>query len=214
MRKVDNAELRMSFLLTLRERGIRNTDLLRAFEKLNRAKFVGHIYADLARQDVSLPIGCGQSQTSPSSLAVMIDALQLGREHRVLEVGTGSGYATAILSMLAFSVATVDRYKSLTLEAAARFHTFGLNNIVSHHADGRHGLAGHGPFDRIFVDGAFSSDPLELLAQLQPNGILVGIRRGDKSQLVRYKKVKSRIEHHAVIDMTAPILQIGTALAM
>ena len=104
MKKADSAELRMSFLLTLRERGIRDTALLRAFEKINRTKFVGHLYADLARDDVSLPIGCGQTQTSPSWLALMIDALNVSAEHRVLEIGTGSGYATAILSMLAHSV--------------------------------------------------------------------------------------------------------------
>lgn len=214
MKTADAAEIRMSFLLTLRERGIRNTNLLRAFEKINRTKFVGHIYADLAREDISLPIGCGQSQTAPSDLALMIETLHLSAEHRVLEIGTGSGYGTAIMSMLSQSVATIDRYKSLTLESAARFQAFGLENITSHHGDGRHGLANHGPYDRILVDGAFSSDPLELLALLQPNGILVGIKRTEKSELVRYKKVKSRFEHQVIAPMTAPLLQAGMALAM
>lgn len=214
MKKADSAEIRMSFLLTLRERGIRNTDLLRAFEKINRTKFVGHLYADLAREDISLPIGCGQTQTAPSALAVMIDALNVGADHRVLEIGTGSGYAAAILSRLAQSVATVDRYKSLTLEAAARFQSFSLDNISSHHGDGLHGLPAHGPFDRILVDGAFVTDPLELLAQLQPNGILVGIRRGAQCDVIRYRKVKSRFEHQVIADFCAPYLQEGVAEAM
>lgn len=214
MKKQDSAEIRMSFLLTLRERGIRNTNLLRAFEKINRTKFVGHLYADLARENMSLPIGCGQSQTAPSDLALMMDALQVSAEHRVLEIGTGSGYASAILSRLSHSVATMDRYKSLTLEAAARFQAFGIENVSSHHGDGRHGLQGHGPFDRILVDGAFGSDPLELLAQLQPNGILVGIKRAEKSEVVRYKKVKSRFEQQVIGPMTAPFLQAGVAIAM
>jgi protein-L-isoaspartate(D-aspartate) O-methyltransferase len=214
MKSANLAELRMSFLLTLREHGIRNTALLRAFEKINRTKFVGHLYADLARDDISLPIGCGQSQTSPSSLALMMDALNVSADHRVLEIGTGSGYATAILSMLAQSIATVERYKSLTLEAAARFQSFKLENISVHHGDGRHGLAAHGPFDRILVDGAFASDPLELLAQLQPNGILVGIKRGERSELVRYKKVKSRFEQQVLAPLSAPLLQEGVARAM
>lgn len=214
MKKQDSAEIRMSFLLSLRERGIRNTNVLRAFEKINRTKFVGHLYADLAREDISLPIGCGQSQTAPSDLALMLDALQVSADHRVLEIGTGSGYATAILSRLSQSVATMDRYKSLTLEAAARFQSFGIENVSSHHGDGRHGLSGHGPFDRILVDGAFASDPLELLSQLQPNGILIGIKRNDKSELVRYKKVKSRFDHQVIAPMSAPFLQGGLALAM
>ena len=214
MKTADAAEIRMSFLLTLRERGIRNTNLLRAFEKINRTKFVGHVYADLAREDISLPIGCGQSQTAPSDLALMIETLNVEPDHRVLEIGTGSGYASAILSRLANSVSTIDRYKSLTLEAAARFKAFGIENIACHHGDGRHGLSAQGPFDRILVDGAFSSDPLELLALLQPNGILVGIKRAEKSALVRYKKVKSRFEHQVIAPMTAPLLQAGVALAM
>jgi protein-L-isoaspartate(D-aspartate) O-methyltransferase len=214
MSPADQAEIKMSFLLTLRERGIRNTNLLRAFEKINRSKFVGHLYADLAREDISLPIGCGQSQTAPSDLALMLDALQVSAEHRVLDIGTGSGYASAIMSWITQSVVTVDRYKSLTLEAAARFQAFGIENISSHHGDGRHGLSAHGPFDRIFVDGAFASDPLELLAQLQPNGILVGIKRAERSELVRYKKVKSRFEQQVIAPMSAPLLQAGVAIAM
>lgn len=214
MKPQDSAEVRMSFLLTLRERGIRNTNLLRAFEKINRTKFVGHLYADLAREDISLPIDCGQSQTAPSSLALMIDALNINAEHRVLEIGTGSGYASAILSRLAHSVLTLDRYQSLTLEAAARFKAFGIDNVVSYHADGRLGLAGQGPFDRILVDGAFVNDPLDLLSQLQPNGILVGIKRAEKSEMIRYKKVKSRFEQQVISPMTAPFLQAGLALAM
>lgn len=214
MKTADPAEIKMSFLLTLRERGIRNTDLLRAFEKINRTKFVGHVYADLAREDLSLPIGCGQSQTAPSSLALMIESLNVNTEHRVLEIGTGSGYGTAILSRLCHSVLTVDRYRSLSLEAAARFEAFGLENIACHHADGRYGLSVHGPYDRILVDCAFASDPLELLAQLQPNGILVGIKRAERSELVKYRKIKSRFEQQVIAPLAAPFLQAGLALAM
>lgn len=214
MKKADSAEIRMSFLLTLRERGIRNTALLRAFEKINRTKFVGHVYADLAREDMSLPIGCGQSQTAPSMLALMIDTLNVSSEHRVLEIGTGSGYATSILSTLAHSITTIERYKSLTLESAARFQAFGFENISSLHGDGRHGAIDHAPFDRILVNAAFSTDPLELLSQLQPNGILVGVKRTDKSVVIRYKKVRSRFEQEVIAQLNAPLLQTGVALAM
>lgn len=214
MKAADPAEIKMSFLLTLREHGIRNTALLRAFEKINRTKFVGHLYADLARDDISLPIGCGQSQTAPSSLALMIDALNLSAEHRVLEIGTGSGYATAILASLAASIVTVDRYRSLTLEAAARFKAFGFGTIQSHHGDGRAGIPELGMFDRIFVDGAVSTDPLELLGQLNNNGVLVVIKRGLRSELMRYRKVRSRFEQNVIAPMTAPVLQQGVALSM
>jgi len=214
MRKADHAEIRMSFLLSLRERGIRNTPVLRAFELVKRTDFIGHVYADLARDDISLPIGCGQSQTAPSSLALMIDALTVRDDHRVLEIGTGSGYGTAILSHLVKEVVTIERYKALTLEAAARFQSFGLTNIACHHGDGRHGIAGHGPYDRILIDAAVLADPLELLAQLQPNGILIAIRRGLTSELVRYRKVKSRFEQVAIGPMDGPLLQDGVARAM
>lgn len=214
MKAADLAEIRMSFLLTLREHGIRNTALLRAFEKINRTKFVGHLYADLARDDISLPIGCGQSQTAPSSLALMIDALNVSADHRILEIGTGSGYATAILASLAPSIVTVDRYRSLTIEAAARFKAFGFDTIQSHNADGRAGLSDLGMFDRILVDGAVSTDPVELLGQLNGNGVLVVIKRAERSELIRYKKVRSRFEQQVIVPMTAPLLQQGVALAM
>lgn len=214
MRKADSAEQRMSFLLSLRERGIRTTSVLKAFETIKRTDFVGHVYADLAREDIALPIGCGQSQTAPSSLALMIDALAINREHRILEVGTGSGYGTAILYSLSPNVVTVDRYKSLSVEAAARFQSFGLKTITVHHGDGRVGLSEHGTFDRILVDGAFANDPLELLAQLSPNGILVGIKRTHRFELIRYKKVKSRFDQTVIALMDAPLLQPGVARAM
>lgn len=214
MKKPDHAELRMSFLLSLRERGIRNTALLRAFEIVKRTDFIGHVYADLARDDISLPIGCGQSQTAPSSLALMLDALTLRDDHHVLEIGTGSGYGTAILSKLVKDVVTVERYKSLTLEAAARFQSFGLQNISSHHGDGRFGVAGQGPFDRILIDAALLAEPLDLLSQLQPNGILIAIRRGTASELVRYRKVKSRFEQNVIGPMDGALLLDGIARAM
>src|SRR6476659_6933600 len=112
----DGAEARIAFLMALRAKGRRDTGGLRAFETVPRSRFVQRRFVDLALRDVALPIACGQSTIAPSLMAEMFVALDLRPEHRVLEVGAGSGYGTAIMARLSGEVVSVERYRSLAIE--------------------------------------------------------------------------------------------------
>ncbi len=123
-------------MLRLRARGIRDLALLRALEKVPREIFVPHRYADLVGRDISLPIGCGQTLSEPWLVARMIEALAPARSHRVLEVGTGSGYATAILAEIAQDILSIERFQSLAIAARLRLETLGVANAAIVFGDG------------------------------------------------------------------------------
>ena len=170
-------EARFAFLLSMRERGLINTDLLRIFEMIPRSRFVSQRFGDLALQDSSLPIACGQTIGPPSSLLLMVSALALEPTHTVLEVGTGTGFGTAILSRLAAQVISVERFRALGIEARMRLRGLSITNTTVIHGDGTEGVSDFAPYDRILVDASFDAPPLPLLGQLVPNGRMVGVRR-------------------------------------
>src|SRR5579862_3706046 len=130
------AEEKAAFLLRLRASGIRDLDLLRALEKIPREMFVPHRLVDLARRDLALPIGCGQTLSEPSLVARMIATLRVARHHRVLEIGTGSGYATAVLAELAEQVVSIERFQTLAIAARLRLQRLGKTNAAVIYADG------------------------------------------------------------------------------
>lgn len=167
------AERKMRFLFQLRSRGVTDTRVLTAMEKIDRGLFVRGTFADRAYEDMPLPIACGQTISQPSVVGLMTQALQVNPRDTVLEVGTGSGYQAAILSQLARRVYTVDRYRRLTREAAELFRQLDLTNITTITADGSHGLPDQAPFDRILVTAAAEDPPGPLLEQLKPGGIMV-----------------------------------------
>jgi protein-L-isoaspartate(D-aspartate) O-methyltransferase len=167
------AERKMRFLFQLRSRGVTDTRVLTAMEKVDRGLFVRGTFADRAYEDMPLPIACGQTISQPSVVGLMTQALHVNPRDTVLEVGTGSGYQAAILSQLARRVYTVDRYRRLTREAADLFRQLDLVNITTITADGSHGLPDQAPFDRILVTAAAEDPPGPLLAQLKPGGIMV-----------------------------------------
>jgi protein-L-isoaspartate(D-aspartate) O-methyltransferase len=167
------AERKMRFLFALRSRGVTDTRVLTAMEKVDRGLFVKGLFADRAYEDMPLPIACGQTISQPSVVGLMTQALQVSARDTVLEVGTGSGYQAAILAQLARRVYTVDRYRRLTREAAELFRQLDIPNITTITADGSHGLPDQGPFDRILVTAAAEDPPGPLLAQLKPGGIMV-----------------------------------------
>lgn len=167
------AERKMRFLFALRSRGVTDSKVLTAMEKIDRGPFVRGIFSDRAYEDMPLPIACGQTISQPSVVGLMTQALQVNPRDTVLEVGTGSGYQAAILSQLARRVYTVDRYRRLTREAAELFRQLGLVNITTIAADGSFGLPEQAPFDRIIVTAAAEDPPSPLLAQLKPGGIMV-----------------------------------------
>ena len=167
------AERKMRFLFALRSRGVTDSKVLTAMEKIDRGPFVRGIFSDRAYEDMPLPIACGQTISQPSVVGLMTQALQVNPRDTVLEVGTGSGYQAAILSQLARRVYTVDRYRRLVREAAELFRQLDLANITSITADGSFGLPEQAPFDRIIVTAAAEDPPGPLLAQLKPGGIMV-----------------------------------------
>ena len=147
------AQARMAFLLGLRGRGISDIAVLRALEVAPRESFVPRQYADLAWRDIALPIACGQTMPEPWLVARMMESLGVSAAHRVLEIGSGSGYATAILAQLAGEVVSFERYRSLAVEARTRLEALGFSNASIHWDDGLAAAAEAGRFDRILVHG-------------------------------------------------------------
>lgn len=169
----DPAEMKMRFLFALRSKGVTDTRVLAAMERIDRGHFVKGLFAERAYEDTPLPIACGQTISQPSVVALMTQALATGPRDKVLEVGTGSGYQAAILSLIARRVYTVDRHRRLVREAQALFEALDLTNITAIAADGSRGLPDQAPFDRIIVTAAAEDPPGPLLAQLREGGIMV-----------------------------------------
>ena len=169
----DAAERKMRFLYALRSKGVTDTRVLGAMEKVDRGAYVRGIFADRAYEDMPLPIACGQTISQPSVVGLMTQALDVQPRDKVLEVGTGSGYQAAILSQLARRVYTIDRHRRLVREAEAVFRALDLTNITAIVGDGSHGLPDQAPFDRIIVTAAAEDTPGPLLAQLRIGGIMV-----------------------------------------
>ncbi len=168
-----DAERQMAFVFALRQRGVRDTRVLEAMEKVDRGAFVKGVFSERSYEDMPLPIACGQTISQPSVVGLMTQALDVHPRHKVLEIGTGSGYQAAILSHLARRVYTVDRHKRLVAEAEAVFEALGLTNITALAADGSHGYPEQAPFDRILVTAAAEDPPGPLLAELKTGGIMV-----------------------------------------
>ncbi|WP_210527798.1 protein-L-isoaspartate(D-aspartate) O-methyltransferase [Rubellimicrobium arenae] len=167
------AERTMQLLYALRSAGVTDPRVLTAMERIDRSHFLRGIFAERAHEDVPLPIPCGQTISQPSVVGLMTQALSVSPRDKILEIGTGSGYQAAILSQLARRVYTVDRFRSLVLQAREVFEALGLHNITALTADGSHGLPEQAPFDRILVTAAAEDPPGPLLAQLRIGGIMV-----------------------------------------
>ncbi|HVJ51325.1 MAG TPA: protein-L-isoaspartate(D-aspartate) O-methyltransferase [Aliidongia sp.] len=154
--------------------GIRDARVLAAVEAVPRSLFVPPTFAEHAWDNVALPIGLGQTISQPYVVAAMTAALQLTDRHTVLEIGTGSGYQTAILARLCRRVFTIERHRELLREAEQRFAQLRLGNVTSRFGDGSKGWAEPAPFDRILITAAAPELPQALVDLLAPDGILVG----------------------------------------
>ena len=164
---------RMEFLLNLRRHGIGDAAVLRAMDEVPRERFVGGGQIDLAYADQALPIACGQTISQPYVVAYMTEHLAVAAGHRVLEIGTGSGYQAAVLSRIAGAVVTIERYRTLADAARTRLAALGFDNIEVMVGDGLLGAPDLAPFDRIVVTAAAEQIPPALLAQLGEGGIMV-----------------------------------------
>src|SRR5690242_14231670 len=147
----------MEFLLTLRRRGIADQAVLRAMDEVPRERFVETDFAESAYADQALPIACGQTISQPYVVAYMTEQLAVEPRHRVLEIGTGSGYQAAVLSRMAREVVSIERYRTLADAARNRLRTLGYGNVEVVAGDGFRGWSERAPYDRIMVTAAAES---------------------------------------------------------
>lgn len=211
-----NAEARMEFLLSMRRRGIRDVKVLRALEQVPREIFVEAEHAGVAYADQALPIDCGQTISQPFVVATMTEALDVEPSNKVLEIGTGSGYQAAVLGMLAKSVVTIERYRTLGDLASARLRVLGLKNVAVRIADGSFGAPDEAPFDRIIVTAATPEVPPPLFDQLANNGRMVAPvgHPTDVQSLRLYTKSGGKIEHLDLMSVRFVPLVEGKAQAL
>lgn len=179
----------------LRQAGIQNDDVLNAMESIPREHFITPTMMDQAYEDIAVPIGQGQTISQPSVVAKMIDGLEVTDRHKVLEIGTGTGYQACVLSKVARRVYTIERHRPLYDQAEANFTDLNLRNITALCGDGMRGWPTiHGidqaPFDRIIVAAAARKDPPPaLLDQLAVGGILlIPVGEPGHQHVMRYKK--------------------------
>ena len=163
----------ISLIMALRGQGITDQRVLSAIERTPRQLFVDEPFETSAYDNTALPIACGQTISQPYIVALSTQELEVQPNHRVLEIGTGSGYQAAVLAQLCRMVYTVERHKPLLLEAQARFKELKLHNVVTRHGDGFQGWPEQAPFDRILLTAAIPEMPDGLINQLKPGGILV-----------------------------------------
>ena len=194
---------KMMFQLTLRRRGISDQGVLRAMEEVPREAFVAEADRADAYRDSALAIACGQTISQPFVVAYMTEQLKLQKRHRVLEIGTGSGYQAAILARLATQVLTVERFRTLAESARARLEKLGYHNIEVMVGDGFNIPDNLGQFDRIIVTAAMEQIPQSLTDRLADDGILiapVGPHHGVQT-LVRLSKTATGLARKELVDV-------------
>lgn len=202
-----------ALVLRLRSAGISNIDLLTAVEQTPRSQFVPHTLSQEAYSSRTVPIDCGAFMEGADLAVRLLAALQVKPGHRVLEIGTGSGFTAAVIGRIAERVLTVDRYKTLTVAAQARVDALGMRNVIVRQADGSNGMPGEGTFDRIFVTTAFTVLPRFYAEQLTHGGSMVAPLIGDDEtcMMVRLTKTGSRFEREDLF--TVPFLPIIPQMA-
>ena len=203
MPETQNPPEKMMFQLTLRRRGISDQTVLRAMEAIPRELFVEPVDRPDAYRDSALGIACGQTISQPFVVAYMTEQLKLQKQHRVLEIGTGSGYQAAILSRLCRQVLTIERYRTLADTARRRLAGLGCDNVEVMLGDGFDIPASAGNFDRVIVTAAMEQIPERLTQRLEPGGILiapVGPHHGTQT-LIRLTRTETGLDRKALVDV-------------
>ena len=209
---IDNATLKMQFLFSLRKAGVVDKKVLDAMERVDRKNFVNGVFSEKAYDDTPLPIACGQTISQPTVVGLMTQALQVTSRDKVLEVGTGSGYQAAILSLLARRVYTVERHSLLVNNATKVFQKLNIGNITTICADGGYGLEQQAPFDKIIVTAASDDPPASLLSQLKIGGIMIiPVGQSDNMQnLIKIAKTDGGYEYQDLQTVRFVPLVAGT----
>jgi len=200
---VSDADARMRLILELRHCGITDLRVLNAIERVPRERFVPQVFVHQAWENVALPIDCGQTISQPAVVARMTEALCVDDRMKVLEIGTGSGYQTAILSHLCRRVYTIERHRELLQQAESRLAALRRRNITARPGDGALGWPEQAPFERILVTAAAIDIPPRLSKQLAVGGIMV-VPIGDDPASQRIVRVR-RDESGLDIDDLGPV---------
>ena len=193
---------KIRLILELRESGISDAKILSAIEKIPREKFIPENFRNQAYDNLALPIGDNQTVSQPFVVAKMTQLLELESKHKVLEVGTGSGYQSAVLSKLVRRVYTIERIKNLSIKAENIFKELKISNIVTKYADGNLGWKEQIPFDRIIITAATSHISKEISSQIDEGGIIVSpIISKNKQIIIKYKKINNVLESETYDDV-------------
>jgi len=187
-----------TLLAQLRAQGITDERLLQAIADVPRERFVDEAFEHKAWDNTALPIGSGQTISQPYMVARMTALLELDPHSRVLEIGTGSGYQTAILAHLVDHVCSVERIKGLQWQAKRRLKKLDLHNISTRHGDGWLGWPARGPFDAIIVTAAPPEIPTALIAQLGEGGRMVLPVGEDHQVLKRLRRRKGELTEEII----------------
>ena len=193
---------KIRLILELRESGISDSKILSAIEKIPREKFIPENFRNQAYDNLALPIGDNQTISQPFVVAKMTQLLAVESTHKVLEIGTGSGYQSAVLSKLVRRVYTIERIKNLLVKAEKIFQELNISNIVSKYADGNLGWKEQIPFARIIITAATSSISKEVASQIHEGGIIVSpMVRENKQIIIRYTKINNVLKSEIFDDV-------------
>ena len=193
---------KIRLILELRESGINDSNVLSSIEKIPREKFIPKNFRNQAYENIALPINENQTISQPFVVAKMTQLLELNKSHKVLEIGTGSGYQTSILSLLSRRVYTIERIKSLLIDAEQIFSNLKLTNIVTKYADGNTGWKEQVPFDRIIFTAATSNIPDIFFNYIDNGGIIVcPVVKNNNQALIQFKKINNEIIEHIFDDV-------------
>ena len=160
-------------MLKLRQNGVSNPEILNSIETIDRSCFVSKSFTNRSLEDIALPIECGQTISQPSLVAFMTQQLEIPYRSKVLEIGTGSGYQTAILARLSSRVYSIERYKTLVEIAKTRLANLNISNVIILLQDGFFGYSPQAPFDRIILTAAVEEIPTLVINQLKVGGIMI-----------------------------------------
>jgi protein-L-isoaspartate(D-aspartate) O-methyltransferase len=183
---------KIRLILELRESGISDSKILSAIEKIPREKFIPENFRNQAYDNLALPIGDNQTISQPFVVSKMTQLLEVKQTHKVLEIGTGSGYQSAVLSKLVRRVYTIERIKNLLIKAENIFKELKISNIVTKYADGNLGWKEQIPFDRIIITAATSKISEDIVSQITEEGIIVSpMIKNNKQLIIKYKKINN-----------------------
>jgi protein-L-isoaspartate(D-aspartate) O-methyltransferase len=191
--------LRNQLVSVLKEKGITDNRVLEAIKKIPRHLFLNSSFEDYAYQDKPFPIGAGQTISQPYTVAFQSQLLEVQKDHKILEIGTGSGYQTAVLFALGTKVYTIERQNELFKQSSLLLPKLGVKPKHMSFGDGYKGLPNHAPFDGIIVTAGAPEIPKALMAQLKIGGRLVipvGNVHGIQIMTVLIRKNETQFEKH------------------